>query len=104
MKHIKTIIITAITPVLFVACANQGGIGSLSTGQDSVAMNATRGSAAAQISKAQADQYKRQQDLVSGELDLDQKKRAATTQGIDSTLGTVRNVFGTVMGIARSFR
>jgi hypothetical protein len=68
-------------------------VGSYGAGSDSAYINASRGRADAQMTAAQAEQYRRQQAIVSDELDLEQKKRANT---INNTNGLIQGI-GNIM-------
>ncbi len=70
-------------------------VGSYGAGSDAAYLNASRGRADAQMTAAQAEQYRRQRQSVSEELDLEQKKRANTinnTNGILQGIGTISNI------------
>ncbi len=103
MKTIKYAIILTVAPLFMIGCAESGGISSAGMGQDTTAINGRRGNPTSVISKGQADQYKRQQDVVSSEIDLDNKKHDASNKNINDTVNTVRNVAGTISGILRGF-
>ncbi len=51
-------------------------------GQDSSYLNKNRGAAGAQISKAEAEQYKRQQEITANEVKLENMKRRQKTDAI----------------------
>ncbi|MEQ1638348.1 MAG: hypothetical protein ABL903_16835 [Methylococcales bacterium] len=72
-------------------------VGSLGAGSDSAYINASRGRADAQMTAAQAEQYRRQQAIVSEEMDLEQKKRANT---LNNTNGLLQGI-GTIMQMTR---
>ncbi len=55
---------------------------SLGAGSDAAYLNANRGRADAQISSAQANQYSRQREQVSEEMQLEQQKRGNTMRNM----------------------
>ncbi len=72
-------------------------VASLGMGSDSAAINAGRGRADAQMTRAQAEQYSRQQQIVSQEMALEQQKRQNTinnTRSMVQGVGDVVNVLG----------
>jgi hypothetical protein len=67
-------------------------IGSLGAGSDTAYLNASRGRADAQVTAVQAEQYRRQQAIVSDEMALEQQKRQNTlqnTNGLLQGIGTI---------------
>jgi len=69
-------------------------VASLGAGSDTAYLNASRGRADAQVTEGQVEQYKRQQAIVSSEMELEQKKRDNTirnTQGILQHIQTIRS-------------
>jgi hypothetical protein len=66
-------------------------VGALGAGSDSGYINASRGRLDAQMSEAQAQQYQRQHKVVSGEIDLEAKKRQHTHDNIRNWLDTGRS-------------
>jgi len=75
-------------------------IGSLGAGSDSAYLNANRGRADAQMSRAQAEQYSRQRQQIAEEMQLEQMKRDNTTRNINNVLGIGLGVAG---GVLRCF-
>ncbi len=73
-------------------------VSSLGMGSDAAAINAGRGRADAQMTRAQAEQYNRQQQIVSQELALEQQKRENT---INNTRSMVQGVGDAVYILGR---
>ena len=67
-------------------------VGKLGAGSDTANINANRGRADAQISKAQAEQYSRQRQQVSEEMQLEQQKRDNTMKNVHGVLRIVGDV------------
>ena len=78
MKKIALLIAGAITLSVLQGCAAS----SKTAGQDSAYLNKNRGAAGAQISKAEARQYRRQQALAADEVRLENMKRRQNTDSI----------------------
>jgi hypothetical protein len=102
----KTIIFIAMTIfiVLFMGCTPK------TAGQDSAYLNANRGAAGAQISKAEAEQYHRQQGLTADEIRLENMKRRQTTDSIEegasaasSTSSAIKNGVGAIRSLKDLF-
>lgn len=64
-------------------------------GSDAAYLNGTRGAPEAQISEQQALQYRRQQDIVAREMQLEMLKRERMWQ----TLGGIARVAGAFAGV-----
>lgn len=94
MKHIlRTLTCTS----LLASCVGSSpSIAGLGAGSDAAYLNANRGRADAQISSAQAEQYRRQQDLTSREMDLESKKRRNFYQNAGGMIGIARGLGGLV--------
>ena len=97
MKHINSILLISSTIVLLQGCTSK------SAGADSAYLNKNRGAAAAQISRAEAAQYSRQQRLTADEVRLENMKRQQTTDAIEegasaanSTAGAINSGVGAV--------
>ncbi|GBU09075.1 hypothetical protein AwWohl_02130 [Gammaproteobacteria bacterium] len=91
----KTTIVCILTMLISACAVNPPGesIASLGAGSDAAKMNATRGRADAQMTKKQAQQYALQQEMVSREMDLEQKKRNQTSQNTKNTIDTIGSIF-----------
>lgn len=77
---------------LVLSACNTPTVSGYGAGSDAAYLNATRGRSDAQISSVQAEQYARQQDMVSREMDLEQKKQRGfwnNVQGVSNVVGTV---------------
>ena len=81
---------------LLTAC---GGAGSMGAGSDTKYMNATRGSASAHVSKAQAQQYARQQGLTAREIQLENMKRRQSTDAVKEGASAVNSATGALHSI-----
>ena len=95
MIHKITVISVALLALSGCVTAPSPTIASLGAGSDSASLNASRGRADAQISSAQAQQYSRQRNQVSEEMDLEQKKKGNT---INNTQGVI-NAASSIMGM-----
>lgn len=72
-------------------------VASLGMGSDAAAINAGRGRADAQMTRAQAEQYSLQQQIISQEMALEQQKRQNTinnTRSLVQGVGDVVNILG----------
>jgi hypothetical protein len=103
MKSIKLSlnIVTSIVALLTIQ-----GCTPKTAGQDSAYLNKNRGAANAQISREQAEQYRRQQQLTSAEIDIENKKRHQTTDAIEEGSSATRSAVGaiqSVRGLLNSF-
>jgi len=78
MKKIIILVAGAITLSVLQGCAG----GSKTAGQDSAYLNKNRGAAGAQISRAEARQYRRQQALSADEVRLENMKRRQNTDAV----------------------
>lgn len=82
----------------------QGCTTPKTAGLDSAYLNKNRGAAGAQITRAEARQYRRQQALSADEVRLENMKRRQTTDAIHenasaaistvSAVSSVKNLFG----------
>ena len=71
-------------------------------GLDSAYLNKNRGAAGAQISRAEARQYRRQQALTADEIRLENMKRHQTTDSIHESASATRSAvsaIGSVKGL-----
>jgi len=73
------------------------------TGADAAMMNGTRGSKNAQISKAQARQYSRQQRLSADEIRLQNMKRRQSTDAVREGSDAVHDGLGAIRDIRSLF-
>ena len=100
MKNIK-LSLTVVAPI--VALLAMQGCTPKTAGADSGYLNKNRGAANAQISKSQAEQYRRQQDLTSNEIDIENKKRHQTTDAIEEGASATRSAVGAVNSVRNLF-
>jgi len=73
-------------------------------GADTALMNKTRGSKNAQISKAQARQYARQQRLSADEIRLQNMKRRQSTDAVVEGAGATHSALGAFRDIKSLFK
>jgi len=73
-------------------------------GADTALMNKTRGSKNAQISKAQARQYARQQRLSADEIRLQNMKRRQSTDAVVEGAGATHSALGVFRDIKSLFK
>jgi len=88
MKNSKLLLV--VTPVILVALLQ--GCTPKTAGADSAYLNKNRGAAGAQISKAEAEQYSRQQGLTADEIRLENMKRHQTTDAIQEGAAAASSV------------
>jgi len=88
----KIMIFTISSMVMFVGCTPK------TAGLDSAYLNNNRGAEGAQITKAEARQYKRQQNLTADEIRLENMKRHQSSDSVkegssalDSAADAVKN-------------
>jgi len=72
-------------------------------GADTAMMNKTRGSKNAQVSKAQARQYARQQRLSADEIRLQNMKRRQSTDAVREGSGAVHDSLGAIRDVRALF-
>jgi len=72
-------------------------------GMDSAYLNKNRGAAGAQISKAEAEQYSRQQGLSADEIRLENMKRHQTTDAIEEGSSAARSAVGAIHSVKGLF-
>ena len=72
-------------------------------GMDSSYLNKNRGAAGAQISKAEAEQYSRQQGLTADEIRLENMKRHQTTDAIEEGSSATRSAVDAVQSVRGMF-
>ena len=68
-------------------------------GLDSAYLNKNRGAAGAQISRAEARQYRRQQALTADEIRLENMKRHQTTDSIHESASATRNAVSAISSV-----
>ncbi|WP_411713660.1 NGK_0946 family protein [Neisseria weaveri] len=96
MKKIAAALLVAST---LAACASPNSVGNLAIGDDSMAINAGRNRAEAQVSRAQLEQHRRQRANTSEELALEREKRRNKHEGMRETMGTTAGALGILNGI-----
>lgn len=67
-------------------------VASLGPGSDAAYLNANRGRADAQMSRAQAEQYSRQRQQTAEEMQLEQMKRNQTMQNVQGVIGIAGSI------------
>ena len=72
-------------------------------GMDSAYLNKNRGAAGAQISKAEAEQYSRQQGLSADEIRLENMKRHQTTDAVQEGAAATRSAVDAVQSVRGLF-
>ena len=72
-------------------------------GTDSAYLNQNRGASGAQISKAEAEQYSRQQGLSADEIRLENMKRHQTTDSIEEGSSAARSAVDAVQSVKGLF-
>lgn len=99
MKRFKLLAVSAALGTLPVSCVTPPGhsVAQYGAGSDAAYINSTRGRADAQMSRAQEEQYYRQQNVVSREMDLEQKKRS-------NTINNTRGIVDLANGVSGFFR
>lgn len=69
-------------------------VSNLKPGSDAAYLNASRGSADAQITRDQAEQYERQRQQIIQEMELEQLKRQQSSANFQDTVNTIRSIRG----------
>ena len=77
----------------------QGCTTPKTAGLDSAYLNKNRGAAGAQISRAEARQYRRQQALAADEIRLENMKRHQTTDSIREGASATRSAVGAISSV-----
>ncbi|CAA6822906.1 MAG: Unknown protein [uncultured Sulfurovum sp.] len=72
-------------------------------GMDSAYLNANRGADGAQVSRAEAAQYRRQQALTADEIRLENMKRHQTTDSIQEGAGAAKSAVGAIQSVRGLF-
>jgi len=105
MKQKHTILTSTITMLALALTLTLGGcvtppgptIASLGPGSDAAYLNANRGRADAQMSRAQAEQYSRQREQTAEEMQLEQLKKQQTMENIQGGV----NIIGSALSFIR---
>ena len=99
MKHFKLslLVVTLTSITLFQGCTPK------TAGHDSAYLNQNRGAAGAQISRAEAEQYSRQQGLSADEIRLENMKRHQTTDAIEEGSSATRSAVDAVQSVKGMF-
>ena len=72
-------------------------------GQDSAYLNKNRGADGAQITRTEAEQYRRQQALTADEIRLENMKRHQTTDSIQENASAARSAVGAIQSVKGLF-
>lgn len=101
MKKLLLITVAVGLAAVFSGCTPK------TAGMDSAYLNKNRGAEGAQISAAEAEQYRRQQALTADEIRLENMKRRQTTDSIEEGASAASSMSGAVMdgvGAIRSLK
>ena len=98
MKTTIALTIAAIATLTLGGCVTPPGptIASLGAGSDAAYLNANRGRADAQMSRAQAEQYSRQREQTAEEMQLEQLKKQQTMENIQGGINIVGSIFNAI--------
>ena len=91
MKFIR-LTLSLLAATVLCQCAGMPSVSGLGAGSDAAYLNANRGRADAQISRAQAEQYSRQRQQVSEEMQLEQQKKNNFYQNAGGILGIANGI------------
>jgi hypothetical protein len=94
MKKITSFIVTSIALVSL-----QGCLTPKTAGLDSAYLNKNRGAAGAQITRAEARQYRRQQALTADEIRLENMKRHQTVDSVHESASMARDTVSAVRSV-----
>ncbi len=97
MKTLSLVIVTGLLAVLVSGCTPK------TAGQDSAYLNANRGAEGAQITRAEARQYRRQQALSADEVRLENMKRRQNTDSIQEGASATRSTVSAIQSIKNLF-
>ena len=97
MKLLTLSLITITSMAILQGCTPK------TAGTDSAYLNQNRGAAGAQISKAEAEQYSRQQGLSADEIRLENMKRHQTTDSIEEGSSATRSAVGAIQSVKGLF-
>jgi len=81
----------------------QGCLTPKTAGLDSAYLNKNRGAAGAQISRAEARQYRRQQALNADEIRLENMKRHQTTDSVHESASMARDSVSAIRSVKGLF-
>ena len=93
MKQIALITATIVSIGLLQGCTPK------TAGMDSAYLNNNRGASGAQITRAEARQYRRQQALAADEVRLENMKRRQTTDAINEGAYATRNTVSAISSV-----
>ncbi len=95
MKNINVsfLAVTALSVALLQGCTPK------TAGMDSAYLNKNRGADGAQITRAEAEQYRRQQALTADEVRLENMKRHQTTDSIQEGSSAARSAVGAIQSV-----
>ncbi len=91
-KNVLVYVILASTLLSFSACTPK------MAGQDSAYISQNRGALGAQISRSEAEQYRRQQELSANEMAVENMKRRQTTDSIREGAEAASSVSNAIRG------
>jgi len=89
--------------VAVVSVALLQGCTPKTAGMDSAYLNKNRGADGAQITRAEAEQYRRQQALTADEVRLENMKRHQTTDAIQEGSSAARSAVGAIQSVKGLF-
>ena len=89
--------------VAVVSVALLQGCTPKTAGMDSAYLNKNRGADGAQITRAEAEQYRRQQALTADEVRLENMKRHQTTDSIQEGSSAARSAVGAIQSVKGLF-
>ena len=93
MKKVSLLIVTIAGLGLLQGCTPK------TAGMDSAYLNQNRGAAGAQITRAEARQYRRQQALAADEVRLENMKRRQTTDSVNEGSYAARNAVSAISSV-----
>ena len=91
------IIMTILSSFILVGCTPK------TAGMDSAYLNKNRGADGAQVTRAEARQYRRQQALTADEIRLENMKRHQTTDSIQEGASATRSAMGAIQSVRGLF-
>ncbi|MDO4906376.1 NGK_0946 family protein [Neisseria sp.] len=107
----KKLFVSLAAALILSACASTNSVGDMAMGDDAALSNAGRNREAAQVSRSQLEQSRRQRANTSEELALEQQKRQNKHGGIRDTMdtasrgmGVVNEAIGTIRNLRWGFR
>jgi hypothetical protein len=93
MKRLSLVVAAGMLIVLFAGCTPK------TAGQDSAYLNQNRGAEGAQITQAEARQYRRQQALTADEIRLENMKRRQDTDAIHEGASATRSTVSAIESV-----